>query len=168
MAFLTELRMDCSDARQSMLIPATWIMPLNDNRPAPVRIASPRGMGPCLATSRNGWQPPCFLIAPETPCGQRSHHGMIFLFHGLTMTSTSCASRSPCTIFGCIAYSRRSRTTGENGVQRNSRPSACRCHVIVILVEINSFKSESNIFLSSIKLSSLVSVNRKPKTGYLL
>ncbi len=29
------------------------------------------------------------LIAPETPCGSKSHHGMMLRFHALTTTSTS-------------------------------------------------------------------------------
>ena len=39
---------------------------------------------------------------------------------------------------------------------------------VVTVLEINSSKSEFSMFLSSAKLSSLVSVNRKPKTGYSL
>jgi len=89
MAFLTESRIDRSDARQSMLIPATWMIPLNGSRPAEVSTAPPSGIGPCLANSLKGPVPPRLLIAPETPCGSRSHDGMMFRFQALTITSTS-------------------------------------------------------------------------------
>src|SRR5690554_7600940 len=48
MADRTLPRIDPSDARQSMSMPATWMMPRKGSRPAPVRTAEPRGMGPCL------------------------------------------------------------------------------------------------------------------------
>src|SRR5690606_28455769 len=38
------------------------------------------------------------LMAPLTPCGNNSHQGMRLRFHALTITSTGCSSRSPCTI----------------------------------------------------------------------
>ena len=67
-ALRTESRIDRSEARHSMLIPATWMMALNGNRPADVRTAPPSGIGPCLRSSLNGPVPPRFLIAPDTPC----------------------------------------------------------------------------------------------------
>ena len=45
------------------------------------------------------------LMAPETPCGISSHQGIIFLFHGLTMTSTFCVSKLPSTMVICRAFS---------------------------------------------------------------
>ena len=44
MAFLTESRIDRSDAFQNILIPATWMMPLNGNLPAEVSTAPPSGI----------------------------------------------------------------------------------------------------------------------------
>jgi hypothetical protein len=91
-ASATALRIDCrmliSVAVQSMLIPATWMMALCGSRPAPVTTALPRGIAPCFATSRNGAVPARRLIAPETPCGMSSHHGMMLRFQALTMAST--------------------------------------------------------------------------------
>jgi len=60
-----------------MLIPATWIMPREGRRPADVRTAPPSGIGPWRATSQNGLIRPRRLIAPETPCGNNSHQGMM-------------------------------------------------------------------------------------------
>ena len=53
-------------------------------------------------SSRNGWSPPRFLIAPDTPCGISNHHGMIFRFHALTIASTSWSSKSPSTMLTFI------------------------------------------------------------------
>src|SRR5271157_2437143 len=89
--------MDHSDARQSMLIPATWMTALKGRRPAEVRTAPPNGIEPCLASSLKGPVPPRRLIAPDTPWGSKSHHGMMFRFQALTITSTSWSSRSPWT-----------------------------------------------------------------------
>jgi len=97
-AFCTDARMEYSEARHSMLIPATWIMPLNGSLPAPVSTAPPSGIAPFLPSSRNGAIPPRRLIAPETPCGSRNHQGIMFLFHELTIASTSWSRRSPFTI----------------------------------------------------------------------
>jgi len=74
--FRTESRIDCSDARQSMLIPATWMIPLNGSLPAEVSTAPPNGIGPCFRSSLEGPVPPCFLIAPETPWGSSSPQGL--------------------------------------------------------------------------------------------
>jgi hypothetical protein len=54
MAFRTEARIDRSDDRQSMLMPATWMIALYDNFPGPVSTAPPSGMGPFLPSSWNG------------------------------------------------------------------------------------------------------------------
>src|SRR5208337_1603006 len=89
--------MDHSDARQSMLIPATWMIALKGSRPAEVRTAPPNGIEPCLASSLKGPVPPRRLIAPDTPWGSKSHHGMMFRFQALTITSTSWSRRSPWT-----------------------------------------------------------------------
>ena len=59
-AFRTESRIDRSDARHSMLIPATWMIALNGNRPAEVSTAPPSGIEPCLRSSLKG---PCRLAA---------------------------------------------------------------------------------------------------------
>ena len=48
-AFVTESRMDCSDARHSRLMPATWMMPWYGSRPAEVTTAVPNGMDPTRA-----------------------------------------------------------------------------------------------------------------------
>jgi len=84
----TESRMERSEARQSRLIPATWMMALNGSRPAEVIRACPTGNGPVRPISMKGWRPPRRLIAPDTPCGSNSHHGITFRFQALTMTST--------------------------------------------------------------------------------
>src|SRR5437868_6612665 len=36
-------------------------------------------------------------MAPDTPCGNSSHQGMMFRFHALTMASTRWSSKSPST-----------------------------------------------------------------------
>jgi len=99
----TDPRTDLSLARQSMLIPATWMMPRWGSRPGPVRTASPRGMGPCRPNSLKGANPAFRLMAPDTPCGSRTHHGMMFRFQALTMTSTCWSSRSPATTAGIMS-----------------------------------------------------------------
>lgn len=76
---------------------ATWMMARKGRVPAPVRTAPPSGIGPCLATSRNGCVPPRRLMAPDTPCGSNSHQGMTLRFHALTMTSTGWSRSSPST-----------------------------------------------------------------------
>src|SRR5262249_42483676 len=96
-AFLTESRIDRSDALQRRLIPATWMIALNGKRPAEVSTAPPSGIAPCLRSSRNGPVPPRRLMAPETPWGRSSHQGMIFRFQALTITSTAWSSKSPST-----------------------------------------------------------------------
>lgn len=60
-------RMLRSDERQSMLMPATWMMDLKGKRPAEVSTAWPRGMGPSLANYLKGRVPARLLMAPETP-----------------------------------------------------------------------------------------------------
>ncbi len=94
-ALRVERRIDASEARQSMSMPATWTMPRNGRRPAPVSTASPSRMGPAFATSRKGASPPRRLMAPDTPWGRSNHHGMMLRFQALTMASTSWSSRIP-------------------------------------------------------------------------
>ena len=79
-------------------MPATWMMDLNGSVPADVSTACPSGIAPIRPSSRNGWSPPRFLIAPDTPWGISNHHGMMFRFHALTIASTSWSSRSPSTM----------------------------------------------------------------------
>jgi hypothetical protein len=62
-AFLTESRIDRSEARHSMLIPATWMIPLNGSLPAEVETAPPNEIGPRCRHSLKGPAPPRFLIA---------------------------------------------------------------------------------------------------------
>ncbi len=65
------------------------------------------------------------LIAPETPCGRRSHHGMTFRFHALTMTSTSCVSKSPSATTGVT----RASTSPQDAPKVGPTPSsAARLH----------------------------------------
>src|SRR5262245_30416649 len=97
MALRTDSRTDHSDERHSRLMPATWMMALNGSRPAPVSTAPPSGIRPLRRTSRNGSLPPRRLMARDTPCGSRSHQGMRFRVHALTITSTSWSSKSPST-----------------------------------------------------------------------
>ena len=93
----TESRIDRSDALQSRLIPATWMIALKGSLPADVRTAPPSGIGPSLPSSRNGPVPPRFLTAPETPWGRSSHQGMTLRFQAFTITSTGWSRRSPST-----------------------------------------------------------------------
>lgn len=97
-AFSTQRLIDVSLARQKSSIPATWMIALNGRFPAEVATAWPSESRPNFATSLNGTVPARFLIAPLTPCGSNSHHGIVFRFQGFTMASTSCASKSPSTI----------------------------------------------------------------------
>ena len=64
-AFRTDCLIDHSEALQSMLIPATWMMALKGSRPAEVNTAPPSGIEPCLASSLNGPVPPRRLMAPS-------------------------------------------------------------------------------------------------------
>src|SRR5579884_3966331 len=102
MALRTEFRIEAGVARQSMLIPATWMIALKGSHPALVATAPPKGIGPCRATSRNGCRPARLLMAPDTPCGSSSHQGMMFRFQALTMASVGWSSRSPSTIWTSI------------------------------------------------------------------
>lgn len=109
-AFRTESRIDRSEARQSMLIPGTWMIALINSFPAEVRTAVPSGMAPCLESSLNSVVPPRFLIASDTPCGRRSHQGMMFRFHAFTTTSASWSRRSPSTTVSFMANGSIKRT----------------------------------------------------------
>ncbi len=88
MAFITDCWTEYFVAYQNILIPATWIMARNSKFPAVVITAWHNGIAPYVATSWNGFNPPCFFIALETPCGRSNHHRMIFLFQMLMITST--------------------------------------------------------------------------------
>ena len=59
--FRTESRIDRSDDRQNILIPATCMMDLNGRFPAVVSTACPSGIGPNLPSSRNGACPARFF-----------------------------------------------------------------------------------------------------------
>ncbi len=117
MAFRTESRIDRSLERQSMSIPATCTIAFTGSRPGPVSTAPPSGMGPCRPTSRKGAYPARRLMAPETPCGSRSHHGITLRFQALTIASTGWSSRSPSTISSCMGGAVRG-----SGGRRTMRP----------------------------------------------
>lgn len=87
--------MERSLERHSMSIPATWITCRQGRRPAPVATAPPSGIGPFRPSSQKIPYPPFLLIAPDTPCGQSSHHGMMFRFQALTTASTRWSQMSP-------------------------------------------------------------------------
>src|SRR3954462_9553665 len=71
---------------------------LKGSLPAEGRTAPPSGIAPSFPSPRNGPVPPRFLIAPETPWGRSSHHGMRLRFQALTITSTGWSRRSPSTM----------------------------------------------------------------------
>jgi hypothetical protein len=102
-----------------MLIPATWIIDLNGKRPADVSTACPGGIAPIRPSYRNGCRLARRLIAAETACGISSHHGMMFQFHALTITSTSWSSRSPSTTVTFIW--RQTRLISRSGDVRSRR-----------------------------------------------
>ena len=70
-ALRTDSRIDRSDARHHMLIPASWIIALYGSRPAPVTTAPPSGITPFRPNSQNTPMPCPPLDRPRYPLWQQ-------------------------------------------------------------------------------------------------